>query len=247
MKQRNLPKAFSPELATSYKNLFVNGCSFTWNNSEQHVCSWPYYLRDLADFGTVFDCSQMGAGSNHIFNSTINSIETNNITAGNTFIVVVWSGLTRTDTIAETELTREWHYQSNYNFNDEYSTLSIFNFVDGNSELDKLCEQYKKLVSIDAQIYESALKIIALKNYLENKKFNFVFAQYQDLILEIETLPMVLQTKLKDCFDDLISIGSHSESFEDDGHPAPDSYLNWTRLELVPYLLNKYPALFQKL
>lgn len=243
MKQRNLAKLFNAEYKTNFKNLLVNGCSFTWNNSEEHICSWPYYLRDLMDFNNVFDCSQSGAGTNHIFNSTVNELE-KNIDPNDTFIIIVWSGLTRTDVIAETSITKNWHNISNYSFNNQYSTLSIFNSVSGNREIDKLCRQYKLIVSADAQIYESALKIIALKNYLENKNFNFVFAQYQDLTNDIEILPTDMKTKLNSCFDELISIGSHSKEFEEDGHPTPDSYLSWTKQILIPYLLNKYPTLF---
>ena len=247
MKERNLPAAFDCEYSTMYKKLLVNGCSFTWNNSETECCSWPYYLRDLVNFDKVFDCSQSGAGTNHIFNSTVNAIETHGLIPEEVLVIIVWSGLTRTDVIAETSVTKNYHSMSNYNFTESFSTLSIFNSTPGNSELDKLSNQYKRNISVDAQIYESAIKIIALKNYLENKKFNFVFAQYQDLTPEIKVLPIILQEKLNTCFDNLSSIGSYSTEFESDGHPTPNSYLNWTRSQLIPYLLNKYPAFFQKL
>jgi hypothetical protein len=107
-KTRKLAKQFTTTYSTEFKNLLVSGCSYTFNNSENHICSWPYYLRDLAGFNEVYDCSQSGAGSNHIFNSIINEIETNiNINIQDTLVIIMWSGLTRTDVIAEQDITAE--------------------------------------------------------------------------------------------------------------------------------------------
>lgn len=246
--QRNLKRTFSATHTSKLSNLLVSGCSFTFNNSNEHVCSWPYYLRDLAGFENVIDCSQSGAGSNHIFNSVINEIENdNNITPENTLVVIAWSGLTRTDVIASNQITRSWHHMSNYDFNDKFSTLSIFNLAQGKTDLDNLCKMYKTYVDVEAQILESAFKIIALKNYLENKKMKHVFVQYQDLTDEIDYLDPQIKLKTLQCFDNIESIGSHSKEFESDGHPTPDSYLVWTKECLIQHLLNRYPAFFQKI
>ena len=249
-KQRNLKRAFSPTHRSSKENILVSGCSFTYNNSDEHVCSWPYYLKDLCNIKHVYDCSQSAAGSNHIFNSVIHEIESNpDINCNNTTVIIAWSGLTRTDVIADKELTQSYHAVSNYAFNDKFATLCIMNSfsIKDKHFIDEMSAYYKRVINTDAQILESALKIIALKNYLENKNFNFVFAQYQDLTDEIEILHTDIKYKLNNCFDELISIGSHSKEFEEDGHPTPDSYLNWTIHALIPYLLNKYPAFFQEI
>jgi hypothetical protein len=223
--------------------LLVSGCSFTWNNSEEHICSWPYYLRDIAGFDRVFDCSQSGAGSNHIFNSIINEIETNTeVSPEDTLIVIMWSGLTRTDVISTTDITKPWHFMSNYHFDDEFSTLSIFNNVTGNTPLDDLCRQYKRLVGFDAQIYESLLKIIALDAYLKQKDFKYVFLSWKDPDTDTEHINSSLVNIVDSLLDPVRYLDDYAKSNqlqETDGHPTPNGYLRWTREYLIPYLVDR--------
>lgn len=249
-RQRNLTRAFSPTHQCAKENILVSGCSFTYNNSEEHVCSWPYYLRDLCDIKSVYDCSQSAAGSNHIFNSVVHEIESNpDINCNNTIVIIAWSGLTRTDVIADKEITQPYHVVSNYVFDDKFATLSILNSFSSKDKhfIDDMSRQYKRVVNTDAQILESALKIIALKNYLENKNFNHVFVQYQDLSEELKTLDQTIYQQTINCFDNVVPIGTHSTEFEEDGHPTPNSYLAWTKECLISYLCNNYSATFQKL
>lgn len=241
-KIRPLARQFSATNTTNFKNLLVSGCSFTYNNSENYVCSWPYYLRDLAGFGEVYDCSQSGAGSNHIFNSVINEIETNPaINNIDTLIIVMWSGLTRTDVIATEDITKNWHNMSNYKFNDQYATLSIFNDVDSSSLVDQLCRHYKKIVSPDAQIYESIIKIIALKMYLNSQGFKSIITSWKDPELELKDVNInskIVQSAVStlDSLEYLDSYATRKNLKESDGHPSPDGYLNWTRDHLIPCL-----------
>ena len=163
--ERPLKRIFQPVYQTPYKNLLASGCSFTYNNSTTDLCSWPYYLRDLGNFEAVYNVAQSGAGTTHIFNSIVNEIETNSkINPDDTQVIVMWSGLTRTDTIATQDITAPWHHMSNYHFNERFATLSLFNQASSrlDSRLDKLCRDYKLLVDDDATTYESILKIIAL-------------------------------------------------------------------------------------
>jgi hypothetical protein len=239
---RKLDRQFTVSHDTKFKNLLVSGCSFTYNNSEKDLCSWPYYLRDLAGFEEVYDCSQSGAGSNHIFNSIINEIETNpNINTKDTLIIIMWSGLTRTDVIAEQAITKPWHHMSNYNFDDQYATLSLFYGVNGSTHLDRLCQQYKKLVSVDAQVYESLIKIIALKAYIDQKGFKTVITSWKDPMLELQNTTInqaIVQSALSTIndIDYLDSYANLKKLKESDGHPNPMGYLGWTREHLLPYL-----------
>lgn len=239
---RSLAQQFTSTHTTQFKNLLVSGCSFTYNNSDKDICSWPYYLRDLAGFDAVLDCSQSGAGSNHIFNSIINEIEINSdVNVNNTLVIIMWSGLTRTDVIAEQDITKPWHSMSNYNFDGQYATLSLFNGADGATPLDQLCRQYRKLVSADAQIYESLIKIVALKTYLDQKGFRSVITSWKDPRPEIKNTtinPAIINSAMS-----TITAVKYLDSYavlknlrEPDGHPSPDGYLGWTREHLLPYL-----------
>jgi hypothetical protein len=240
-KRRNLAKQFGSTHQTKFTNLLVSGCSFTWNNSEQHVCSWPYYLRDIAGFDQVVDCSQSGAGTNHIFNSVVNELETdNNLNKHNTLILVMWSGLSRTDVIATQNITKPWHCMSNYTFDQRFATLSIWNNATDRDPLSMLCQQYKRLVDTDAQIYESLLKILALESYLKQKEFNFVFTSWMDPTPELDCIDSPLTSRVFDSVSALTpylnEYAEQAQQKESDGHPTPDGYLSWTRQCLIPYL-----------
>lgn len=248
-KTRQISRNFTKEYTSVLPNLLVAGCSFTFNNSETDACSWPYYLRDIAGFDEVFDCSQSGAGNNLIFNSIINELETNkNLNKDNTLVIVAWSGMSRTDVVADIDVAKKWHPMSNYQFDENFGNFSIFNSTDGKEDIDQFCKTYKKIIGIDSQIIESCFRIIALKSYLENKKINHVFATYKELDSDLKIAGSALREATKICFSDLSSIQEHASEFESDGqHPTPNSYLSWSRECLLPYLVSNYSAFFQKL
>jgi hypothetical protein len=240
-KTRDIKNFFQQTHQSQYKNLVVSGCSFTYNNSDVHLCTWPYYLRDLAGFDQVYDCSQSGAGNNHIFNSIINEIETNkDISPESSLIIVMWSGLSRTDVIATVELTRDWHFMSNYRFDDKFSTLSIFNMDTKINDLETLCYYYRRVIDPAAQIYESMLKVIALYHYLKNKNFNFVFLNYTDPAAELKFLSSSLTETFKMLMNPVMYLGTYAKETKklelNDGHPSPDGHLNWTQEHLIPFL-----------
>ena len=232
-----LKRIFKPLYQTPYKNLLASGCSMTFNNSQEHMCSWPYYLRDLGGFETVYNVAQSGAGTSHIFNSIVNEVENNpQVNPEHTQIIVMWSGLTRTDTITTKDITAPWHHMSNYHFNKRFATLSLWNRATGDTLLDELCRNYKLLVDVDATIYESMLKIIALKGYLENKGFNSVFTNIMDPAEELKRINKTINEL--DDIPYLLEFATEQKMLEpNDGHPTPDGYLRWTKEHLIPYLV----------
>jgi hypothetical protein len=241
-KIRNITQSFNTTHQSRYKNLLVSGCSFTFNNSEEHACSWPYYLKDLAGFDQVYDCSQSGAGNNHIFNSIVNEVELNkNITPDSTLIAVMWSGLGRTDVVATTEITKSWHTMSNYHFDHKFSTLSLFDTDTKQNAIETLCYHYRRLIDSEAQIYESMLKVIGLYNYLKNKNFNFVFLNYMDPVKDLKSISTPLTDTFTCLLDPVMYLGTYATNtnkLEPDGHPSPDGYLGWTQTQLIPYLIS---------
>jgi len=235
-KIRNLKKVFTQTHQVKFKKILVSGCSFTYNNSDTDICTWPYYLKDLAGVETILDTSQSGAGCNHIFNSVIYECETNPLVkTDDTLIIVMWSGLSRTDMIAERTVTKDWHSMSNYCFDNQFSTLSIFNSVDGNSPIDDLCKKYKKIISLDAQIIESLIKIQALKHYLISKGFNHVFLSWMDPSVELQHTDTAMTMPL-DQVPYLYEFVEQMRMLASDGHPSPDGHLHWVKKCLLPYL-----------
>jgi len=242
-KTRNLKKIFNPTCQTSYDNLLVSGCSYTWNNSEEHTCAWPYYLRDLANFKQVYDCSQAGAGNTHIFNSIVDEIETNStITPSNTLLIIMWSGLSRADLIIPHSLSDYCHMPA-HNYNDISSTLTLFahGTIDKNSTLESLRKQYHSIVRPVDQVLDSSIKIIALYHYLRSKGFRFIFTQWRDT-REVDFLQNSAITHWVNYLAPIEVLDSYAERnklrIPNDGHPDPNAHLGWTREILLPYLID---------
>lgn len=241
-KLRTIHRQWQPTHHSKLSNLLVSGDSFTFNNSETHLCSWPYYLRDLVGFEKVFDCSQSGAGNDHVFNSVIYEIETNpEITPESTMIIVMWSSLPRVDTIADTTQTATYHHMSNYHFDSRLATLSLFDGP-GNDALSSLGKRYHKTIPVEARCLVSALKIVALTEYLRHKKFSFVSVSWQDLTSYLDHVDPVFADRTMSSLDPCYHLQPFSHDMgqvETCGHPTPAAYLEWTRQHLIPLLVTK--------
>jgi hypothetical protein len=234
-----------PEFSVKFPNILVSGCSYTWNNSEEHVCTWPYYLQKIAGFTQILDCSQPGGGSNHIFNSVINEIETNPIiTTDNTLVIVMWSGLSRTDVIAETGIVKKSRiFDNGYNFNGDYSTLTIFKNpskdLTSHDEFIEFYHRYSKIISPESQIYESYIKIIALDHYLRSLGFSYFFLNWENLDQQFNS-DIPLYHRARDLISPLKTLGEFADDNDmripNDGHPTADCHLRWCREILIPFL-----------
>jgi hypothetical protein len=250
-------RAIAPQFLSThtsrFKKLLVNGCSYTWNNSESTAVTWPYYLRDMAGFDQVYDCSQGGSGSSHIFHSTINEIETNqNISPEDTLIVINWSGLHRVDVISQkntdiwidaTNHAYNFYLDNRYCYFDNFITLPFFRpYQKSKTLLDDLVVQFYKIVSDDGQIIASATQILALFEYLKNKKYTTVFLYFETTLKK--ELAMIKNDFLSNAviskIADVKSIGEYANEkllrIPGDGHPSPDAHLGWTKEHLIPYL-----------
>lgn len=244
---RKLDKVFTTQHQTRFNNLLVSGCSYTWNNSDQHICTWPYYLRDLAGFKEVFDCSQGGAGSNHIFNSVVNEVLTNvNVTPDDTAIVIMWSGLERVDFICTSDLvktTRPKSLTGYYQFDSQDTFASLSVWPSSDDALQNLLKQYRVTVDSSAQILESCIKILALGKFLDSLGYSFSFVNWRDQSYEISKFEFdnTITTQAAARIDNIETLDgftSRRGTRVQDGHPTPDSHLSWTREILLPHLTN---------
>lgn len=243
MKTRDIGKTFDLIKNLGYKNLLVSGCSFTYNNSEEHSVTWPYYLKDFCGFETVYDCSLPGAGNYHILQSNMWTIENKNLNPEDTLVIVMWSGFFRDDFIINYDMLDDYPFVFNYTKN---TSSAISNSIAGSDDL----KQYK---SEESRAIENFLYINSLSNYLQNKKFKFLFFNYLDYTLPnrsgekdiVDFLPQDIQTKLDKIIDNNIE-NIYRFSLKnnlldsDDFHPSPDGHMQWTKKHLVPYLLDNF-------
>jgi hypothetical protein len=241
---RSLTQQFECVKQTRFKNLLVSGCSYTWNNHLTVPVTWPCYLRDLMGFEQVLDCSQSSGGNTHIFNSTLNELELNNtVSAEDTVVLVMWSGLERTDILADHSVTRYYDVcpRPTYYFDQQqrYSSTNIWGNLTNGSPLAEFNRRYNQLFLGGGRITQSLLHIIALGNYLENRGYQYVFLSWEPL-RGLELADPVLVDRARPYITDITTLGSYAnktrQRIPNDGHPTIDAHLQWTREVLVPYL-----------
>lgn len=235
---------------TNFKKILVSGCSFTWNNSEKHICTWPYFVASLMQIDTanVYDCSQGASGTAHALWSIINEIETNpEVTADDTLVMVMWSGLTKTDVIGSSFDSDQWHLEKqSYHYNKDYGSISLHNnnSSSNHANLTKLNLAYKRAIGEDAQVYQSCLNIIALENYLSNKGYKNCMLTWQDPQHALSLVDNALAEKVsKLIVNNIESLSSWARRnnmlAEDRLHPSVQGHKEWTRQILMPLLCEK--------
>ena len=246
-KHRSLRSVFPQEYSATLPNLLVSGCSYTWNNSEEHPVTWPYYLRDIVGFTEVFDCSQAGSGSNLAYTSIINELECNvSLTPENTMVIVMWSSLPRIDILAPKKLVDSWANMPThvFDYQQRFSNLSIWwreSPENTNREVEKLRSQYQKIIGPGPQILQSIINIIALHNYLKNRGFKSVLLTWELFDeIELSDIDSHLTQRIKELIAPIETLGEYATRTQSrilgDGHPSVHAHLNWTQQVLIPYL-----------
>lgn len=247
-KTRKLLKQFDTLHDFGIKNLIVSGCSFTYNNSDVHLCTWPYYLRDLGGFEQVYDCSIPGAGNYHISHSLQWSLETTNLDPKESLVIVMWSGNDRDDCIMNKDFVK-----SSYPYEYHYDPKVVSGITGGSySRASGNVDELKSIISIKtkkSRAVENYLYINSLKCYLTQKNYRHLFLNYmpRDSVpnwpdFEIDKfLPKSLEKKFQNLFNDIENIHRYSVAHDllmpnDLFHPNPNGHLSWTKQILIPAL-----------
>lgn len=238
-------EGYKPQHSVPWTNLLISGSSYTDNISMTETVTWPWYLKTLLGISTVYDCSQSGAGNDHIYNSVINECEINPcIKPETTLVIVMWSAWSRCDVISDQKTSADTLPVSRFDFSENYSTLSIMRKRLGNpTPVERLCAQYSQIVRPDAQSYSSCLRIIGLKNYLENKKLAHVFVPWRSIHQEYESIQddnlRAMAHKITQMMAPLPSLDEYAKErhlLSVEGQPDTEAHLRWSRNILMPYL-----------
>lgn len=248
-KQRNLSKQFDSVVDFNIKNLVVSGCSFTCNNSERDLCAWPYYLKDMANFKQVYDCSLPGAGNRHISQSLQWSLELEKINPVDTLVIVMWSGNDRDDFIFSKSAIK-----SSYPFEFAYTDKVQTGLTGGTSHNDsgnvdvELARKIKNSKDENSRSVENFLYVSSTWHYLKSKGYRFCFLNYAnrgDINNDFEInnlLPLHLRAEYNKMFLDTETLYNwsvrHNLISEDQFHPSVDGHLKWTQRILIPILTN---------
>lgn len=249
MKTRSIGKTFDAVFDLGYKNLIVGGCSFTYNNSENHICTWPYYLRDYGNFQNVYDFSMVGGGNTHTFNSMIYGLEKNPTILDNSLILVQIAGHDRDDYIIDVNEI------NNYPFIYFYEKQSVVGITGGenisNFKNKDPIRQIKNMKNYECRAIENFVKISALNSYLTSTKSKFIIFEYRDYSLPgrdknfdlKKYLPDVIVKKYNEIVTELpvnfYKFCLKNNLLEpDDFHPSPEGHRRWTLEHLLPFLVD---------
>lgn len=229
MKTQKIPRSFGHVADLGRSNLIVGGCSFTYNVSDNHASSWPYYLRDRLNFTKVYDCSMLGAGNYHIMTAVQWCIENTQLDPSNTAVIVMWSGNDRDGEIVDAAATT-W----GYHYTEQVGFATNNDCVVTKSRSSRAVENY--------------LYLVGLSTYLKSKQIPAIFLQYLNPNMPSRTndfdirsyLPRTLAEQYSRLFAPVETIYEYCIRRDllgdDDFHPTPDGHLQWTDQRLVPYI-----------
>jgi len=241
------PFAFAPIHDFGYKNLVVSGCSFTYNNSMEHACAWPYYLKDFGNFKAVYDCSLPGAGNYHVSHALQWALTINNLDPLETLVVVMWSGHDRDDYICSVDSLNGYPVKHLYISGVASAISGGYGLQSpGNTELK--VDSVRKIKTRQSRSIENFLYIDSLKSWLNQNRYQSVFLDYIDRNLPNRTrdfdirpyLPNHCQNRLDNIIVDCLDLYSfclkNNLLYDDDFHPSAVGHQRWTQEYLVPCL-----------
>lgn len=247
MKIRHIPKQFPTVHDFGFDNLIVGGCSFTYNNSDHAVCTWPYYLRDMGGFDQVYDFSMVGGGNTHTMRAIIFGVENLDIDFTKTLAIIQIAGNDRDDYIIGPDSLNRYPFV--YRYADQAVVGITGGEGRGNFANPDPINQIKLMKNRQTRSIENAVNLIALRSYLEQKGIVSIFYEYRDYTLpgrdkNFDPRPYLPQP-VAERYQALLAVSlpnfykfvlKNDHLMVDDMHPSSDGHLTWTRECLVPFL-----------
>lgn len=250
MKIRNLNRTFDAITNLGYKNLIVGGCSFTYNNSDTDICTWPYYLRDYGNFQNVYDFSMVGGGNTHTFNALIYGIEKDTSILEDSLTIIQIAGHDRDDYIIDVNEIND------YPFRYFYESSSVVGITGGESISNfktkkEAIKEVKNIKNFECRSIENFIKISALHSYFLSLNARCMFFEYRDYALPgrdknfdlKKYLPPAIVKKYQSIITELPMnfykfCILNNLLMDDDFHPSIDGHRRWTAEYLLPYLVD---------
>ena len=248
--KRSVPRTFDVQHNFRRQNLIVSGSSFTYNNSAQDACTWPYYLRDLGGFDTVLDTSLPGAGNSHIANSLQWALESDAVDPQKSLVVVMWAFNNTDDFVVDASAVK--HYPFEYCYTDSVRSGIVGgaeNYRTGRPANLSITPNIDQLKSAESRAIENYLAIVGLKAYLNSRGYTSVFLsagtslalRNNDLVIE-EHIGNRQAQRLAAHYlpvHDLFDYCLYYDYLESDMlHPTPTGHLTWCRERLVPAIVD---------
>jgi len=217
-----------------YKNLLVSGCSFTKDWGDGGLRSWPYFVQQHYNFDNMINCAQTGAGNKHIADSIVHRLEFNSdLTPDNTYVIVMWSGADRLDTMIDATHKDQFNNRDCYHFG-----VDIISGVTGGIlKKDGVLGALYDVKNQDILALETFINITNTYHYLRSRGFQFKFLTFRNLKLPARDCAFDWQQHIDhsvDCsymFSDIVTVYEYCLRMEylskDDYHPTTEGYQHW--------------------
>lgn len=224
------------------KNLLVSGCSYTFNQG------WAEHIKNKHKLKLInLACS--GAGNTHIANSIITHCELNKFKVGpsNTYVIIMWSGPDRLDTMIDTKHTNTDTTRDQF----EYSPHSAWLGTGGARGMgnnpavaDVVLRPAYPYKDAHTQALECYMTVCTTWHYLRNRGFKFKFLNYRNLSITarddafdwMALLPEHLEvdSMFMNCTTPYEYALKHDGLSDDDYHPTEQSFVQWCDKNLLP-------------
>lgn len=250
------------------KNLVVNGCSFTSNQT--NTDTWGAHLRNAIKPKIYQNLACSGAGNLYICNSTIDYLSSSALTPAETMVVIMWSGSGRKDI----RISGEWyyHFENQYkyrakSFNGNESEYYLFSGGLTNSWLEsppikKIFEWGYKLSDPISLCKDSLIHILNLENYLKVHRYQYRFTGYVNQWTDVQdhsalsgdysighflkNIPIYNQYKYNSwIFVDqerncLGEFAKNMNELDQTGHPTELAHCKFAKNIVLPQLIDSY-------
>ena len=187
------------------KNLVVNGCSYT-EESPVYTC-WGKHVADQLAVDEYYNLALGGAGNQYILNSTVKFLESRDLVAQDTLVLIMWSGIDRYDLLINEDWANHIRQsyscvpQRNYRLSDSLEEKDHWIFSGGaggswrdNHEVARIFDGLYR-VSDSASLYKNSLVYFTLlESYLKLHRYKYLFTSFlnqcannSDYLAELQT------------------------------------------------------------
>ena len=225
-----------------YKNLLVSGCSYTFNQG------WAKHISSQYNINLI-NLARSGAGNTHIANSIITQCEFDKFKIGpsNTYVIIMWTGPDRLDTIVDAKHMDSDTTRDQY----EYSSQSAWVGTGGARGMgnnpavaDTVLRPAYPYKNAHTQALECYITVCTTWHYLRNRGFKFKFLNYRNLSIParddafnwLKLLPEHLETDtmFMDCVTPYEHAVREDMLSEDEYHPTEQGFIDWCGKHLLP-------------
>ena len=167
------------------RNFLANGCSFTEyiDHPDNTICTWPTYLSKQLAVENYINLASAGAGNDYICHSTINYLENTDLDPEQTLVIVMWSGIYRTDL----PMSQSWYNHFKFGEHTVCKTDGISYWINSGgfdsgwrrkTSVKPIFENVYKITEAVDHCMKSLRYFVMLESYLKSRGYKFLFTSY---------------------------------------------------------------------